>query len=183
MSSNKVHVSNIPFSFSAEEIKRLVTENLGRDDVSMKIELPIYKDTVNNKGFCNIKFETPELAKEFVDISNSTGIEVESRKLKCSFFKESSNFKKYYKIKITNLDFNLTRKDMEDFLRGGEENTKGFKILTMPFEDGKNKGYCVISLPEEVQVRKVIFDIDMTDYSGRMINVFRLDRRMKRSTV
>ena len=180
MNSQKVHVSNIPFSYSKSDIEKLIQDIL-KKNVLVEIFLPMYKDSTNNKGFCNIRFETPELAKEFIDISNTTGIEIDSRNLRCNYFKESSNFKRFYKIKITNLNLDLSREDIEEFLKGGEENTTGFKILTMPLEDGKNKGFCIVSLPDEAQVRKVIFDIDMTEYSGKMINVFRLDRRPSRS--
>jgi RNA recognition motif-containing protein len=79
-----------------------------------------------------------------------------------------------YSAHFSNLNYNMTKAELIEYLRGGGDDTKGFYITRMPMhQSGRNKGFCDVSFPSEEQLLKVITDLDGCDVDDRRIRVTR----------
>ncbi len=122
-----VHISNIPYSLTENGMDKMITDILGKTEYNLN--MPLHRDSKNNRGFCNIEFETKELADKFIESANQS--EVEGREIHVDHLKERTNTRenRSYLVKISNLNFSVTMEDIQEFLKGGEEVILGIDKL------------------------------------------------------
>jgi RNA recognition motif-containing protein len=91
-----------------------------------------------------------------------------------STYKSRPQRNNQYSAHFSNLNYNMTKAELIEYLRGGGDDTKGFYITRMPMhQSGRNKGFCDVSFPSEEQLLKVITDLDGCDVDDRRIRVTR----------
>ncbi len=187
MSENKVFISNLPYSRSSEWIKENMNYFKHYDDMEIK-NMPL-KPNGNHKGFMILEAKDKDHASLF--ISENQGVDCDGRVLKIELVDESKfnsksrksgygsirkNNTHKYGVHIKGLDYNLTFADIREYLKRGEESTKGMFIVLKKnrFNSKQNPGWCIVFLPTEEQVASVVEELNGTSDlapKGRYITV------------
>lgn len=165
-----VHISNIDYSVTKDDLSKFIKSIVGKDE-ELKIKLS-RKNATQNNGWANVEFSSVNVANTF--LSFALNLKMNNRLLIVTSLKKSKNM---IKLKLTNLNNDITKSELVSFFNQGGEDTLGLKIIHMPLTiEGKNKGYCLFNVPTDKQARAIIYDLDRTDQFGKRIYITRLDK-------
>lgn len=194
---NSVHISNLPYQVSREEVLTFLQSQENSDGVKI-INMPNHhKFPQNNRGFCDVELPTAEQAQSFMESVND--VEFSERKLRAEKMKKierpavtnnntgyASTRKKrprnQFFARVSNIDYNTRKRDWIQYIRNGKERTQGFFIEAFPMESAKrNKGYFFVSFPTEEMRDKFITDLDDREVFRRFIHVIKAPPKPQRS--